>query len=358
MLLRTGGLTTDCSGRSAARPAADAGRWAATLRYIGEGFMLRSLLGFDWRKSKAHLLLLSKFLHPKTVDDFAESDAWKTVLGEAPKQAIRRFLNEGMLVQADLSAQLDYKYKVNELKDMLKQRGLAVSGRKGDLIQRLVQADPEGMKQTVAGLRILLCSEQGREIAEQYVANEKAKRSKVEQQVLDYLQQRKFKEASITVASYEAEQVFPRGIGIGWKHYNPARDMAMLNIIFSGKPRILASLSDSHLDKLRLVAGMMYLWGTNQCKEWLPPNFETDLAMDNDAAARMFVFYASHQISLADYKRSGVVKQVEISATQDSCNACKRIAGKRYKLNEVPELPYEHCMHQMGCRCTLLPITK
>lgn len=320
--------------------------------------MLRSLLDFEWRKSNAHLLLLSKFLHPRTVDDFAESDAWKTALGENPKQAIKRFLDEDMLVQADLSAQLDYKFKAAELKDIAKKRGLTVSGRKGDLIQRLIQADSEGMKRAVSGLTVLLCSEDGRGIAEQYLANEKAKRRKVEQQVMECLRQRKFKDASVAVASYEAEQVFPRGIGIDWKHHNPAHDIAMLNAIFGSKPKILARLNDSQSDALRLVAGMMYLWGTNQGKEWLPPDFETDLAMDNDAAARMFLFHATHRVNIANYKQSGVVKQVEILAAQDSCDACKKISGKRFKLSEVPELPYEHCTHEMGCRCTLLPITK
>jgi hypothetical protein len=292
------------------------------------------------------------------VDDFAESDAWKVVLGESPKQAIKRFLDEGMLVQANLSAHLDYKFKAAELKDMLNKRGLTVSGRKGDLIQRLIQADPQGMKRAVSGLTVLLCSEQGREIAEQYLANEKAKRIKVEQQVMEYLRQRKFKEASMTVASYESEQVFPRGIGIDWKHHNPARDLEMLNAIFGSKPKILACLDDSQSDALRLAAGMMYLWGTDQVKEWLPSDFKINLAMDNDAAARMFLFHVTHQVNIANYRQSGVVKQVEILAAQDSCDACKKISGKRFILSQVPELPYEHCTHKMGCRCTILPITK
>ena len=54
--------------------------------------MLRSLVGTDWRKSPAHLLLLSKFLEPRTVEDFSKSDNWKEVLKEPPQQAIRRSL--------------------------------------------------------------------------------------------------------------------------------------------------------------------------------------------------------------------------------------------------------------------------
>jgi len=321
--------------------------------------MLRSLFGFDWRKSNAHLLLLSKFIRPKTMGGFTRSDAWKTALGEGPERAIKRFLKEGMLTQADLTAQLDYKFKVSELKDMLRKRGLPVSGRKIDLIQRLVQADPEGMKQAVTGLKVLVCTKEGRKIAEEYLASERAKRSKVEQQVMEYLRRRKFKDASVTVASYEAEQVFPRGMGIDWKHYNPAHDITILNFIFARKPKILARLDDEQSLILRLAAGMMYLWGTNRAKkEWLPPDFETGLSMDNHAAARMFIFHATYLVNIANYKKSGVVKRVEILAAPDSCDACKKISGKRFKLGEVPELPYEHCTHEMGCRCTLLPIVE
>ena len=42
-----------------------------------EASMLRSILGHDWRKSEAHLLFLSKFLHAKTAEEFAKADYWK-----------------------------------------------------------------------------------------------------------------------------------------------------------------------------------------------------------------------------------------------------------------------------------------
>jgi hypothetical protein len=320
--------------------------------------MLQAPLGSDRHKPNAHLLLLSKFLHPKMVDDFTESDNWKTVLEESPKQAIKRFLDGGMLAQANLYAQLDYKFKASELKNMLKKRALAVSGRKEDLIQRLVQADPGGMKKAVAGLTVLLCSDRGRETAEQYLASEKANRRNVEQRIMEYLRQHKFKEASVMVASYEAEQIFPRGIDIDWNRHNPVREIAMLNTIFGSKPKILAKLRDEKLEDLRIGAAMMALWGKNEAQEWLPSNFETGLSIDINAAARMFFFFALHQASLKQFRNSGVVEYVEILAAQDSCDACKKLTKRKYKLDEVPELPHEHCTHEMGCRCTEIPIVK
>jgi len=313
--------------------------------------MLRSTMGFDWRRSPAHLLLLSKFRNPRPLDDFSKSDTWELVLGEAPGKAVERFVDEGLLEQASLEGLLDYKYKISELKSMLERRGLPVSGRKAELIERLSRADPEGMTKTTRGLNVLRCTEQGQMIAEEYLAQEKKERTQAEEQVLQALQQRKFKEAGQIVAAFEARQVFPRGFNIDWKHYSPTNDVAMLKTMFGGRPKILSSLDDQQMEYLRIAAGMIYLWGTNQADDWLPNNFETGLIMDNDAAARTVFFYASHQLNVAQYRAAGA-KTVEILATDNSCDACKKLAKRKYKLDEVPELPYEKCTSEVGCRCT------
>lgn len=316
-------------------------------------------MGFDWRKSKAHLLLLSKFIHANSFESFAKHDYWKhwwdSLLGEPSQKAIKRFIDEGMLMTPDLNDLLSYKYKVTELKDMLKQRGLLVSGRKEEMIQRLTQADPDGMKKAVAELSLLKCTQRGHEIAEQYLEAEKEKLNNIERQVMEYLTRRKFREASMAVAAYETEQVFSRGIGIDWKHYNPNHDIEMLNTIFESKPNILVRLGNEKLEPLRIAAAMMTLWGENKAKQWLPADFETGLHFDNEAAVRMFVFYAHRQANLEQYRRGGV-EYVEVFSAPDSCESCKKLAGKHYKIDEAPELPNPNCTHEMGCRCNYLAV--
>lgn len=315
--------------------------------------MIRSLFKLNWKNSPAYLLFLSKFLSPSAIDEFSKSNIWKDVLNESPEKAIKRFLDEKVVEQVELSGVLDYKFKVSDLKAMLRERGLTLSGRKAELIERLIEDDPNSMKQVTRGLIILQCSEQGRIIAEQYLTQEKYKKAKLEQEVLQTLQQGRFKEASLIVATFEAEQVFPRGINIDWKHHDPSRDIEMLKIIFSAKPKILIELNDEQMEHLHLAAGMMYILATNQAKDWLPDNFETELIIDNDTAARMIYFYASHQVELEQYRATGV-KKVEVVASDDSCDACKKMAKRKYTIDKVPELPYEKCTSEMGCRCTML----
>ena len=107
---------------------------------------------------------------------------------------------------------------------------------------------------------------------------------------------------------------------------------------------------------------MMHLWGTREARAWLPRDLKTGLRMDEDAAARMILFYVSHQRELVNYRRLTQlrflsVKYFEISRVGDSCScsACQRMAKKKYTLEDVPELPYEKCKSEMGCRCVALP---
>ena len=324
--------------------------------------MLKSLIGFNWRKSDAHLLLLSMFLHAKAADDFAKADpradGWNSVLRETPQTAIKRFVDEGLLVTPGLSEHLAYKYKVSELQAMLKQRALPVSGRKDDLISRLIEADPGGMKKAVAGLTVLQCSDRGQEIANQYLAAKKAEQEAAEREVLAMLQKGKYREASLAVSSYEARQVFPRGwaFGTDWRKHDPTRDVATLKQIFSSKPKPLAQLDQSKLGALRIAAGMMALWGTSEAGAWLPSHFETGLTIDNDAAAQTLLFGSSHQSQLEQWRQSGVVAGVRVLTAKDSCNECRKLEGKKYRLSEAPELPNAKCTSPKGCRCTLTAI--
>ena len=55
-------------------------------------------------------------------------------------------------------------------------------------------------------------------------------------------------------------------------------------------------------------------------------------------------------------KRNPFIKYVEILTASDTCDECKVLAKKQFKLDRAPELPYEKCTHHMGCRCVYIPI--
>jgi hypothetical protein len=324
---------------------------------------LSSLLGFssaeNWEKSPAHLLLLSKFVRPQVFEEFAKEKDWDVVLGQPVQKAIRRFVEDGALISAGLAEGLGSRFKAADLRDMLKQRGLPVSGRKADMIARLIEADPGGMKQALVGLTVLQCSERGQEIVRQYLVAEKERLAAAQQGVLAMLQRGKFRQASLLVASYEAGQVFQRGFNIDWKRHDPSSDVAVLKSIFGGRPKVLVSLDRGKLGPLRLAAGMMHLWSLSrmQVEAWLPSGFETGLAVDASTAASMLLSYGLQQAELQQYRKTakatGFAISVSIRTNNDDgvCPACRALARRHYKLSEVPALPYEKCTSEGGCRC-------
>lgn len=310
-----------------------------------------------WRKSEAHILLLSRFLAPQEVNNLLENH-WEGVLKEHPKTAIDRFFDQGLLVPGSLAAKLSCLFKATEIKDLLRRRGLPVSGPKDQGIARLVAADPEGIKALVDHLAILECSQEARYIVTHYVSAQKAKHQASEKQSFDQLQRRDLRAASLTVARFEAGRVFPRGVGIHWTDYDPTQDIATLKTIFEERPKIVASLAEDRWEPFRVAAGMMLLWGTNRASQWLPAEITTGLKLNSDTVARMILFHANHQIKMGEYRRSGVVKSVKIVGSQRSCPACRKIAGKLYPLDKVPELPYPNCTCELGCRCDAVPVVE
>ncbi len=315
--------------------------------------------GVNWQPDAAHLLFLSKFLVGQELKNMVYP-YWEAPLREQPAAAIERFINIGWLVPATLAAKLGSRFKASELKPLLKERGLRVSGRKDELIERLITADEASMGALVADMKVYECSPEARVCAEQYKLKQAQQRATTENRVLDQLRARDFRGACLTVAAFEAAQVFPRGMGIDWSKPNVARDIEQLKAIFELKPKILDGLPEAEWDSLRVAAGMMALWGTGSAKGWLPDSLVGVPRFDIDTAARMLLFAANHKLRMVEYRqlsRTGVgVKSFEVSVTADSCPVCKQMAGRRYKLSELPELPHAACTHPYGCRCMAMPV--
>lgn len=319
--------------------------------------MLRSIFSQDWKESPAHLLLLSKFRNPHSIDDYSKRDEWKDVLNEEPSKAIKRMINDGYIVKGDLAYTLSYKYKVSELKILLGDSGLIKSGRKYELVTRLIDADKSGMRKMVKGIDVYICSDLGQELAEEYLAREKTNRQRTEKLVLSALFKHDFRKASKLVANFEANQVFPRGMGIEWNNYDTSQDVIVLKNIFTRKPKALANMDDEDLEPIRVAAGMFQLmWNKGQVANWLLENSKTDLDFEPDRFADMLFSYAKFNEVIQDCRKSGY-KYVEIYTCNDNlvCDSCKKISGKKHKLSEVPELPFDHCTSAEGCRCWASP---
>lgn len=315
----------------------------------------------DWKNSPAHLLLLSKFFIGSSIDHFANTDYWTPVLNEQPTIAIKRFISENMLELLDIETCLHLKFNIPDLKVLLKERRLKVSGNKTVLVDRLLENDRPGMEKIVAESGMYKCSPSGASYASEYLTAQVEKKKRFEQEVLSLLNDHKYKKALRAVGAFESSQVFSRGVGMDWNYYGSDEDVLELTAIFEKTPAILNGISEDRLGPLRLAAGMIHLLGTNKTSSWLPVGYETGIRFDADIAARMILScgsYLRRMHQLSDKDLTGFIKEVEFSCidNDDSCSACRKMSGRKYKISKFPELPYSKCTSKMGCRCSVFAV--
>jgi len=93
----------------------------------------------------AYLLLLSKFRKGDSPAGYRGVSHWEAALQEKPETVIKQLFDEGILERGELPDLVNYKFRATDLKLMLKERGLKVSGRKAELVQRLIDNSLKAM---------------------------------------------------------------------------------------------------------------------------------------------------------------------------------------------------------------------
>jgi len=307
-----------------------------------------------FRLTDAELLLLSKFLYPSTIDSIISDRRWPTVLGNDVLRVVEQFKHQGLLAVAALSTCIERLFSTTTLKELLKEHGLPVSGKKEILIQRLMEADSEALYKATANMKPLLeCSDTGRVLAQAFVNENKAKEDDAIARSKKAAENQNFKEAAQIIAKFQASRIFPGGLWVDWKSDTIIEDMAEdLRIIYSAHPKILTTLTNQQLDLLRPVAAYPI-----RGKYYLPSDFQTGRVFDGVVAARMLSFYACGQRELKGIRAAGYT-HLKISSAPDSCAACKKLSKKTYSADNPPELPHPDCTHEMGCRCLYTSISK
>jgi hypothetical protein len=150
------------------------------------------LVPANWTSSQPHLALLEKFLSAREVNS-SFLEWWAPAFGMNPQRAIDGLVAHGALELAPTVA---------DLKMMLSSRGLKVSGKKAELIQRLLEADPKGMDVPYAPRMILRCTPAASEAVSRWKAEQARVFEMASDSVLAALRNRYFEEAIRTADAY------------------------------------------------------------------------------------------------------------------------------------------------------------
>lgn len=93
-------------------------------------------------QSKAHRLFFAKATS-RGVFNLQYNDYWDEKLGESGADVMHRFIAEGLIAPAPIKDVIDKQFTVEQLKPHLKKLGLKLGGKKFELLERIIVADPE-----------------------------------------------------------------------------------------------------------------------------------------------------------------------------------------------------------------------
>lgn len=301
---------------------------------------------FDWRKSPAHIDLLSKFVKARDIAQVMDWQYLKDTIRENTKDAIERFIRDGALVPCELEESLDRVFTAAQLKKMLKEHGLKQSGAKEELIERLVEADRSGMQKLVSRLQIMKCSGDALALIEQHENEKQRDLESAKQQSHNALLNNEPKEAYRIFVSFNRKYNSPDFPS------NPY-EVGELEAILSSCPKVLGAMTPSDLRSLQAATCMAKLWYGEPATNWLPDGFTTGLKNSQIAVnylARHAEFKHSVMTSSEYCKRFKIVFEPN---DIDSCDLCLALNGKEFDKNHLPELPFQNCTSDTGCMCRI-----
>jgi len=305
--------------------------------------------------SRAERKFLGQFTSGQLFDP-QQGQHWDQVLPRPRAKQVARFLAEGLIEPADLATKLSCRLTGIELKSLLRERGLAVSGRKDASIARLIAADANGAATLVAGVDAYVCTPSGKQIAEEFTAQEKEEARRAREISLQRLRANDLRGAWTAVYEFERQQVFSRGVGCDWNRGPSEDDTARLRYVLEARPQILKDVAESEWPALQIAAAMMQLWGESKGSEWLPPDVVGASNLDRETAVRMVLFAGISRATLEQLAHAGIAQVEVLDCSDSSCPACRQMAKRKYRLSQAPEVPCPECTSSMGCRCTFVAV--
>lgn len=311
----------------------------------------------NWANSQPHLALLKRFLSAREAKD-GFPDFWAPAFGESPTRVIDEMVAHGALEPLPLLEKIEICHTVAELKKILSTRGLKVSGKKAELAQRLLEADPKGIEKLFTHRMILQCTPAASHAVSRWEAELAKDFETATEDVIAALRNRHFKAAIRTADAYRKSKFEPpvhpgqEAMTIKPAPRSIEERAKELATVFTMRPKILEGLQPEQWEGLYLNYAVWQLLG-RVVPEKCMPGFDGIGVMNSATATRMLSFYVGQQRDLAKWREQGI-KRATIIVVR-GCEACLALNNKTFSLDKLPELPYKDCALDSGCLCLVRP---
>lgn len=273
---------------------------------------------------------------------------------------VRKFIRLGLLKPQTKEEYLN-SLKVEDLKNLLRNRNLKVNGRKAELIERIIQEVPEQDYIGLMDLDVYNHSDEAKAILRQYKIRKNQERIEIEDKCYSLILSGKINQAYKEIAKYESQKPIPRGLGVDWEKalINGLSKLDLINYTDHLKlEQDLPPLLEKYQKQLNacVILGQMLGVSYNKILKLFQRicNVECDKQLIYEAIV-MNCNYFFGKRDILSYLEDGV-ETYKYVATLDieTCERCAELDGKIFKVRDA-EFGVNYPPMCKTCRCTTVP---
>lgn len=300
--------------------------------------------------TEAEQLLLSKFLHPTDISSWYERDYlsfWNAVLPRKIKDELDYLIKKNILVEEkSLAFKLEYKSD-SELKKILKENGLKVSGSKTEKAIRIAENLPELAKNIVIDKKLYKCSDKVMELVKNYKANIEKLKIETLEKIFLLCSEFNYEKALQKWRNYNKKLVFREDENLNKNHC-----LFCMKIIMEYVPKALDGIPENLLlDARKMAIKCLFTNEAMRSSAYYQTNYKYPL----NVCAGKLSYFANNKFKIyqaQQYIEKGKNAKIKILGCENGCIECQYFNQKIYDINNVPEVPNPKCTHEYGCRCT------
>lgn len=139
------------------------------------------------------------------------------------REAISKLKKSGYLSEDNHSAFLD-EMSISDLKNILKSISLPVSGKKAELIERIIKHTTPEQRANICPDLYYALSPAGKAVDESYKASKKALQNNLKEKVFSEIKSQSYEQAALAKAAVYSKETMPPGIGVDWSDTENIRE--------------------------------------------------------------------------------------------------------------------------------------
>jgi hypothetical protein len=306
----------------------------------------------NFRETKEDYFL-SRFIKPCALSNLDKLTTVKIILQDQPSRFIRTAINDGTIKKASLKGYLSSSYTVTKLKEIGKKYGIKISGNKDEIVDQIIKSNIDELNKDYKKSDVYELSIFGKEKLKYYDDRKEKYKNLYLEYITESIKNDLLQEAANAYVFFRNNALSDFGLNVEW-NAQAARDLTKkLKEIKNIPHKNLKFIPQEQFTRNVPVAMIQeLLGGTNINYSFSEEN--DNFKFDDLTVCRLISSNQYFHNELKELKSINM-KKVEVQTVNDQsvCEYCRSMSNKIFDIDTIPEIPFEKCTCDFGCRCTI-----